>query len=402
MAGQIVNRGTDTWLVRVYMGQDANGKRKYHNKTIHGNKKDAERYLTKTLRERDLGEFVEPAKDMLKDFLDTWLETAAKPRIAPGTYRSYKDIVECYLKPQLGDKVISKLTAEEIQKTYNAMTEKGLSPRTVRYTHAVLRNALNQAIKWDKLYRNPAERVELPKQKKEEMKVLTPEEAARFMDATVFSPHKALFSLLLSSGMRPGEALGLKWSDVDLKKKKIHVQRALSRTKGAWHLEEPKTPQSRRTIPIPPEVIEDLKEHKKEQAAQKLKAPEGTYTDYGLVFSTKTGEPLDHHNIVVRHFKPLLKDAGLPDIRLYDLRHTCATLLLMAGEHSKVVSERLGHASVTLTLDTYSHVLPDMQEKATEKLTTMLFTGSRTQKRNPHTKEEPAHTRTPYAHTAKK
>jgi len=268
------------------------------------------------------------------------------------------------------------------------MLGRGLSPRTVRYTHSVLRSALNQAVKWGLLYRNPADLVDLPKQQKKEIQVLTPEEAARFMEAAVYSRWKALFSLLISSGMRPGEALGLKWQDIDFAKGRVHVRRALTKTKEGWQLTEPKTPKSRRTIPLPAGVMQDLKEHKKEQAAEKLRNRD--YQDYDLVFASEKGTPLDLHNIVRRHFKPLLKDAGLPDINIYALRHTCATLLLMAGENPKVVSERLGHSSVTMTLDTYSHVLPDMQEEATKKLEGILFNG-----RHP---ENPAHNR----HTIKK
>jgi len=257
---------------------------------------------------------------------------------------------------------------------YNKMLENGLSPRTVRYTHMVLRSALDQAVRWGKLYRNPTELVDLPRQEKEEMKVLSPKQATTFMEASIYSPWKALFSLLLTSGMRPGEALGLKWSDVDFESKRITINRTLTRAQGGgWKLEEPKTSRSRRTIPIPSTVMKDLDEHKRAQTAEILRAKPGKYNDQGFVFSAGNGEPANNKNIVRRHFKPLLEVAGLPNIRLYDLRHSCATLLLSAGENPKIVSERLGHASITLTLDTYSHVLPDMQEKAADKLEDMLF-----------------------------
>jgi len=207
------------------------------------------------------------------------------------------------------------------------------------------------------------------------MRVLSPEETVQFIDAIAHSRFKALFSLLVTTGMRPGEALGLKWRDIDLEGGRVTVNRTLTWVGENWSLDEPKTARSRRTIPIPPSISKDLEEHRKKQTVEKLKAKEGEYKDYELVFASQTGSPLDQHNILNRYFRPVLEKAGLPYIRLYDLRHTCATLLLSAGENPKIVSERLGHASITLTMDTYSHVLPDMQKAATEKLETMLFNG---------------------------
>lgn len=374
MAGQIIPRGPGKFLVRVYLGTDASGKRQYHSKTIHGNKKDAQAYLTKVLRERDLGEFIEPSRITLSEYLDEWLKIAVKPRVEEKTYNDYSDRLRLYIKPPLGGFKLAKISPEQIQIIYNGMIERGLSPRTVRYTHSILRNALQQAVKWGKMNRNPADLVDLPKQKRAEMKVLSPGEAVRFMAVIVYSRFKAFFSLLLSSGMRPGEALGLKWPDIDFEGKRVTVNRSLTDIRGrGWALKEPKTDRSRRTIPLPALVIEDLLEHKTIQAAEKLKAKPGEYNDQGFIFAAKNGEPMIENNIAKRYFKPLLKDAGLPDIRLYDLRHTCATLLLAAGVNPKVVSERLGHASITLTLDTYSHVLPDMQAAAVEKLEKILF-----------------------------
>jgi len=370
LAGQLIQRGERTWLVRAYLGLDAAGKRKYHNKTIHGTKKDAQRYLHQVLLERDTTGFSEPSKELLAVYLQRWLETVVKLRVAAKTFQSYQQVAACYLK-ELGDRPLAKLNAADIQEHYQALLERGLSPRTVRYAHAVLHSALSQAVKWHLLYRNPADLVDLPKQQKRETRVLTAAEAARFIEATVYSQWKALFSMLLTSGMRPGEALGLKWPDVDWERGRVHVQRALSVTKAGWRLDEPKTARSRRAIPLPLPVLQDLREHRREQAAMRLQTP--GYQDHGLVFANEDGNPPDLRHITRRHFKPLLKAAGLPDIRLYDLRHTCATLLLAAGENPKVISERLGHATVAMTLDTYSHVLPDMQQKAAEKLGKLLF-----------------------------
>jgi integrase len=209
------------------------------------------------------------------------------------------------------------------------------------------------------------------------------------MDAIIYSPWKVFFSLLLDSGMRPGEALELKWDDVDFENEKVTINRTLSHTRKDsipelyllkiilgiknWKLEEPKTKRSRRTIPLTGQVVRNLKEHQKDQKAQILKAEPGTYLKHNFIFAANNGEPIYEQNIYNRHFIPLIEKAGLPQIRLYDLRHTCATLLLSAGENPKVVSEWLGHASIVLTLDTYSHVLPNMQQGATQKLENILY-----------------------------
>ena len=374
MAGQIIARGENTWVVRVFMGRDANGKRRYHNKTVHGTKKDAQKYLNGALREKDLGTFVEPARFTVGEYLDRWLADAAQPRLRARTYVEYENLLKRYVRPVLSERRLSDVTSLDIQALYAGMLGRKLSARTVRYTHAVLSSALKQAVKWGLLGRNPADNVDLPRQQRQEMQALSPEQAERFRKAAAESRFGILFDFALATGMRPGEYLGLQWSDVDLKTGIVRVQRALSRTKkGTWHLAEPKTARARRSIPLPPSVLRALVTHKARQAEIQLSAGT-TWQNHGLVFCTDHGEPLDERNLVVRHFKPILKAAKLSKaIRLYDLRHTCATLLLAAGENPKVVSERLGHASITLTLDTYSHVLPTMQQGAADRLEAMLF-----------------------------
>lgn len=385
MAGSINKTGNNKYRVRLYIGLGSDGKRDYHFKTINGTKKDAERYLAKVVRERDLGELVDASNEFLKDYLERWLEISAKQSVASSTFTTYSNFVSTYLRPGLGDFKLSKLSSLDIQVFYNSLSDRGLAPKTVKHVHSILRIALNQAVKWSLIRVNPALNVELPKRKSKEMQSLTHEQAVKFLDYSVLSPWKALFSLLLCTGMRPGEALGLKWGDLNLKNGRVSIQRSLTRSGNSWSLKEPKTDRSKRSVPLPPSVIIDLKELKDERLGSKV-------TDINineqLIFSNDKGEPIDYRNMYHRHFKRILKEAELPDIRLYDLRHTCATLLLSAGVNPKVVSERLGHADITLTLNTYSHVLPDMQDKATSKLEEMLF-------QNPHTfddKQNNSHT----------
>lgn len=387
----LIDKGNDKWLVRIFLGRDDKGKQKFHNKTIKG-KREAQAYIAKITNQKHEGTISDSGRVKLSEQMETWLETVVKNRVRERTYLDYKDRVRLYITPAIGNIRLDMLKPEQIQTLYNDMLDRNLSSRTVRYTHTILRNSLQQAVKWNKIYRNPADLVDLPSQNKREMQALTPEQASKLMEVTVFSPWKAFYSLLLDSGMRPGEALGLKWNDIDFPNKRVTINRALTRVRKDstpelyllkiilniknWKLEEPKTKRSRRTIPLTGPVIKDLQEHQKEQKAHILQSKPGTYFDHNFVFAANNGEPMDEQHLYNRYFKPLLKQASLPDIRLYDLRHSCATLLLSAGENPKVVSERLGHASIVLTLDTYSHVLPDMQQGAAEKLENILFNGA--------------------------
>ncbi len=378
MAGQLIDKGNNKYMVRVYLGADDNGKRKYHNKTIKG-KTEAQKYLNKILHQKDTGTFVDSGKITIEKHFENWFEVV-KNRVSSKTFSGYRDIVRLHIIPAIGSVRLDKLRPERIQILYNKMIEQGLSPRTVRYTNMILKNCLEQAVKWEQIYRNPATLVDLPKEKRPQTQVLNPEQAMKFMEKAIYSPLKPFFSLMITSGTRPSEALALKWDCVDFDNNRVTVARTLVRDEkgGGWSLEETKTDRSRRTIPLPPSTIADLKEHKNKQNEQKMKAKPGKYNDHNFVFAAENGEPMCRRNIIKRHFKPLLKSADLPDIRLYDLRHTCATLLLSVGENAKIVSERLGHASIVLTLDTYSHVLPDMQKSCAEKLEGILFNEAHT------------------------
>lgn len=373
MAGQIVKRG-DSWQVRIYLGKDANGKRKYFNKTIHGSKKDAQKFLTAKLREKDLGVFIEPASMLLNEYLDKWLEEVAKPRLRDSTFSSYEAVLKNYVKSKFQSKKLSDIQAYDVQTLYNEMMKRGLSSRTVRYTHNVLLSALNQAIKWRLLNQNPCSLCDLPRLEKTEMKYFSPDETKVFLEIAKESKHYAIFLLAIECGMRPSEYLSLQWKDLDFENKVLTVRRAIAwnRKGGGFKFTEPKTKKSRRSIPISNSTLQVLKSHRRKQLELKFKLG-NEYEKLDLIFATEIGTPLQPKNLLDRHFRPILKVGALPDLRLYDLRHTMATLLLSAGENPKVVSERLGHASIVLTLDTYSHVLPTMQENATNKLENLMF-----------------------------
>ena len=372
MAGQLIQRGDRKWLVRVFMGRGPDGKRRYFNKTIHGTKKDAQRFLNEKLHEQDLGVLVVPSNQLLRDYLAEWVDKG-KPGVRPRTRESYRWQIIRYINPRLGDYRLDQLTPLHIQELVNDMTARGLSPRTVRYTHSVLKAAINQAIRWRMLAHNPATVVELPKRERKEMRALSPEEANAFLDSARGDRWEMLWELLLVSGLRPGEALALKWTDVEWNECRLRVQRTLVRDESdGWQFEAPKTDRSRRSVVVPKTTIESLRKHRVRQAEARLQRSE-SYAELDLIFANSAGDPLDYRVTVRRHFKPIVKAAGLAPLRPYDLRHTCATLLLASGEHPKVVAERLGHASTVMTLDVYSHVLPTMQEAAADKLDAILF-----------------------------
>lgn len=372
MAGQIIKRGDKTWLVRIFTGKDSKGKRTYLNKTIHGTKNDAQVYLNAKLREKDLGISLEASVLTFSEYLDQWLETAVRPRVSHRTADGYASLLERYIRKPLGHKKLDRLTAMDIQKAYSDIQAKGLSARIVRHTHSALHNALKQAVRWNILQKNVAEFVELPKVPHVERRVLSADESLAFLDTANSMAHGLIFEFALLSGMRPEEFLALQWSDLDFERFTAQVNRALVRHKGTWTFEKPKTAKSRRIITLSEPLILKLTAHKRKQNETRLKNGL-TWENNDLVFCTDLGTPHSVPNLTYRYFRPILKKAGLPQIRLYDLRHSHATLLLIAEENPKVVAERLGHSTIVLTMDTYSHVIPTMQRNATDKLTKMLY-----------------------------
>lgn len=371
-SGNIKKKRDGVFLVSIFLGRDASGQRRYVAKQIKGTLKDAQKYLNTALSDRDKGIFVEPTSLTVNAYLDKWLEAAARPRVSRRTADGYAGLLERYIRSPLGQSRLDKLQPLDIQKVYGEMQARGLSARVVRHTHSALHNALKQACKWGLIIRNPSDLVELPKVPHKERRVLSPEEAAEFLKAAAVMPHGLIFEFALLTGMRPEEYLALQWADLDFERRTARVRRALVRHKKSWSFEEPKTSRSRRTVYLPAPLLQKLAAHKRSQAEARLKLGLA-WRAFDLVFCSEEGTPLSIPNITYRYFRPILTTAKLPRIRLYDLRHSCATLLLIAEENPKVVSERLGHSTIVLTLDTYSHVLPTMQQGATARLEKLLY-----------------------------
>ncbi len=402
----ILKNGETRYRVRVYVGRDPDtGKQELVTKTFH-KKKDADREETKLKSMKGDGILVRPSREPLAKYLQRWLREVKEGELRARTLYDYQGIVRRYIEnppegaPPIGKVRVDRLTPAAFQNYYDFLwRELGLSPRTLQFLHTILRQALKHAVLVGSLARNPTDGVKAKKQRAENdkgtgsagkrraLRAMSQEEATRFLKAARKDRYYPFWAVLLTGGLRPGEALGLLWEDVNLEEGKLHVRRSLTRlgVKG-WRLTEPKTDRARRVVPLPEVAARALRDWRATQAKERLLLG-AEYEDNGFVFTSEFGRPLDGTNLNHRNFRRIMAEAELgeweldeggkpkrflPAHRVYDLRHTCATLLLKAGENPKVVSERLGHASITLTLDTYSHVLPDMQEAAAEKLEAMF------------------------------
>jgi integrase len=292
------------------------------------------------------------------EYVGRWLSDSVRGSVRTSTHASYERQLRRYVVPALGRVKLKQLTAAHVQGLYRSMQDSGLSPRTVRYAHAVLRRALKQAVRWGMIPRNPCDDTDLPKASRNEMRPLDRRQARRLLGVARSDGDRleALWVLAVHTGMRPGELLGLKWEDMDLGAGALQVKRALS---PEGRFAATKTARSRRRIDLTSGSVEALQRHREAQLEERIRRA-GLWQDQDLVFPSSVGTPLSHRN-VVRAFKALLRRAELPETtRFYDLRHTCATLLLSRNVHPKYVQELLGHASIALTLDIYSHVLPGM------------------------------------------
>lgn len=375
--GTIEGRGNRRWLVRVSLGTDAQGKRVVLNRTVHGTKLDAERVLTDLLQRSDAGGVLTASRQKLGDWLNEWLAQWTRD-IRLRTRLDYESLTRLHVPAWLSVKPLDRLTPSDLQRWVAELEGKGLSPRRVRYAHAVVRAALVRAEKLQKIGRNPARLVDLPRQTRRTRRVLTPAEAVKFLASCEGEPLGALFGVLLTGGLRPSEALGLRWEDVDFETGLVRVERGLTwlrkhaDSRQTYEIADPKTPTARRAVPLPKIAMRLLQSHRRAQAEMRLRAG-SDWENMSLVFTNERGRPQDLDNVRRRDFARVLKKTGIVDpLRLYDLRHSAASLLLADNVHPKIVQERLGHASITLTLGTYSHLLATAQERAVETLDRMF------------------------------
>ncbi|MCL6598957.1 MAG: site-specific integrase [Alicyclobacillus macrosporangiidus] len=377
MRGSVTKKGSK-WYVVIDIGRDANGKRQQKWFSGYRTKREAERGLAEKLQEIQSGVYVEPTKDTLGAFLMSWLADKQQ-QIRPGTYRSYRWLVEHRILPQLGSVRLADLKPAHLQAAYRAWLESDppLSPRSVRYAHALIHAALDRALKWGLVARNVADAVDPPRQERHEITVWTPEDVAAFLEANEDAEPRYFvgFVLAIYTGMRKGEILALRWEDIDAERGVLYVRNTLVWSRGEPIFQPPKTDRSRRAVALSDTVLAALRRHRALQAQDRLLY--GTeYQDNGLVLARPDGRPLYTRTFDDAWYRALER-APVPKIRFHDLRHTHASLLLAQGTHPKIVSERLGHSTITLTLDTYSHLLPGLQQRAADEFDALIRTGER-------------------------
>jgi integrase len=361
--GTIRRRPDGRWEGRILLGY-RNGKRV--RPSFYSSTRIEVQQALEHARKRFKSGIAVTGKQTLHAFLERWLTDTAKPRLRHRTFAGYEQHVENHIDPLLGHIMLDELTPQHVQHLIRTKADEGFSPRTIGYMRAVLRAALNDAQRWGLIDRNASALAEVPKSTRHEIQTLDARHAQAFLKAAKRNQVGPLFSVALAVGLRLGEALGLGWEDVDLKKKILRVRRALQRTKQGLRFVEPKSEQSRRTVSLPAFAVTALERHGAIQKKAKFAAG-SKWVESGLVFTTSIGTAMDERN-VRREFSAILEAAKLPAMRIHDLRHTCASLLLAQGVHPRVVMETLGHSQISITMNTYSHVMPALGVEAAEKM----------------------------------
>jgi integrase len=379
--GSIYRTKDGRWRAAIHVGWHHDGKRL--RKVLSGKTRaEVAAKLAEELRNQQLGLPIGPERQTVSQYLSHWLDHVASTQVRPKTLRTYSDLIHQHLIPALGRIPLLKLTPQRVREF---MTEKlaeqigngtaTYSPRSVAHMRDMLRAALSVAVRDGVLPRNSAALVAAPRgHTPQEQHVLGPEEARRFLSAVSGSRLEALFSVALALGLREGECLGLRWQDVDLECGTLTVRYQLQRDPKTHKLAlvEPKTGKSRRTIALPAIAAVALRAHQMRQEQERLLAAD-RWQETGMVFTTTIGTMLDARNML-REFYRIIRnpDNQLNQIRFHDLRHSAATLLLTQGVHPRVVMEILGHSSINLTMNTYSHVIPALEREAANQIDAVL------------------------------
>lgn len=365
--GTIKRRSDGRWEARLTL---PDGKRK----SLYGKtRQEVARLLAAATRERDRGALIaSDERQTFATFLSGWLQRV-QPTVRPRTWNRYRELL-AHATDRLGGAALGKLTAAQVEHLYaHLLQQEGLSSTTVHHLHTVLHHALSDALRKGLVAHNVCTLVDAPRMRRHRAAPLSPGQAQTLLATAAHEGVRleALYVLALTTGMRQGELLALHWADMDLDAAALHVRGTLQRSRGALTVAEPKTAHSRRRVALTGLAVAALRTHRARQLEERLLlGPE--WEDHDLVFCRLDGRPLDGTNLLRTDFYPLLERAGLPRVRFHDLRHSAATLLLAQGIHPKIVSELLGHTTIRVTMDIYSHVLPDMQREAVAAMERLL------------------------------
>jgi integrase len=360
--GSIQQRAPGTWQMRYYGPPDESGRSKQHNETVKGSRREVERLLRERLTSIESGGFVAREKETVGQFLARWLNTYGASNVTLRTLQGYRQSIKNYSGP-INHVQVQSLTARHVQGVYSGMAERGLSATTIVQFHRIIHKALATGVKWGTLARNVSDAATPPRIFRQEVAMWDVDTIHQFLEAAGASRYRDFYHLALLTGARRSELAGLQWPSVDLVIGRLAVVKTLQWITGKGLAEgQPKTDKSRRSIALSPEAVALLHEIRGRQIGQQVEVAEA-WQNTGYVFTRADGRPVDP-NDVSKDFSEVVKSSGLPPLTLHGLRHAHATLLLEAGINVKVVSERLGHASIAITLDIYSHVLPGIQEAA--------------------------------------
>lgn len=361
--GSIYHRADGRWCAAVVL--DDGKRRVYYGRT----RKEAADRLHAALESRRQGANLRTAGLTTSLFLSRWLADSVASKVRPKTYDGYESLIRLHIDPAIGSIALEKLGPQDVQGLINRKIEEGLSPKTVAYMRGVLRTALNRAVRWGLVVRNVAALTDPPRQTAREVRYLDPEEIGRLLAAVKGDRLEVLYLAAVALGMRQGELLGSRWSDVDLDAGRWYVRRQLQRRAGNVAFTEPKTARSRRTLDIPPSLIAALRSHRAQQLEERLVVER--WEDADLVFTNRQGAPLVGTEVTKR-LQRIAPGAAISNLRFHDLRHTCATLLLAQQVPARVVMDLLGHSQIGLTMNLYSHVIPALRREAADRMEAAL------------------------------
>jgi integrase len=359
--GSITKRKSDGLYMARYTVETATGAKR---KAVYAKtRKEVSEKLTAAMVDASKGITADGGPKTMGAFLTSWLENSVRGSVRKSTYDRNESLCRVHLIPALGRKKLKTLGATDVAGFYRSRLDSGCSPASVHKMHETLHKALKQAVRWGYMTKNPADDVDPPKVHAEEITPLTREEARRLLDTVQGDRLEALYVVALHTGLRQGELLALRWEDLDLEARKLQVRRTVTKDGGKLEIGPTKTAKGRRTVKLTRDATEALRGHLDRQL-EEIDGLGDLFRENGLVFCSTKGTLINPTNLRKRSFAPLLERAGLPHMTFHQLRHTAATILLLKNVNPKIVSEMLGHASITITLDTYSHVLPNMQDSA--------------------------------------